>query len=119
MKILTIKPMAVGRVLGVLYAIYGVGYAIYAVASRVQEIIVPFGFVAPVFHANLNVHLQLDSGPLWRIVLLLWSIASLALSGWITGFIGTLCFNLISKRLGGIEASSFVEESSQAATVER
>ena len=68
----------------------------------------PLGIVAPLITLNINLHLPRPSGLALGAAYLVATVLCYAVSGWLTGAAGTLCFNWVAKWMGGIDAK-FVE----------
>jgi hypothetical protein len=58
----------------------------------------------PLFHLNLNFNLARSSGAFYNIFLCAAAVLSYAVTGWITGALTAVCFNVIAKQMGGIDA---------------
>jgi hypothetical protein len=76
---------------------------VYAL-STAEFLTLPFGILAPLFHLNLNFNLARSGGVFYNILLCTAAVLSYALTGWITGAFAALCFNIIAKLIGGIDA---------------
>ena len=104
MRILSVRVAPVARVLAIAYAVFGlVAFAQYAVGSA-DSLTLPFGLLLPLFHLNLNFSLPRSSDLIWNVFFCLAAVLSYTLTGWITGAVSAMCFNLICKQTGGIEA---------------
>jgi hypothetical protein len=104
MRIIGIRIEPFARVLAITYSIFGlVTYLFFAVKSA-DSLTLPFGILAPLVDFSVNLHLPRSSGVFYNIFLCIAAILSFALSGWITGAAGALCFNAIAKEIGGIDA---------------
>jgi hypothetical protein len=107
MRIISVRVAPVARVLAIAYAVFGLSaFVVYAVGGA-GSLTLPLGVLAPVFHLNLNFNLARSSGVLYNIFLCVAAVLSYAATGWITGAVGALCFNVISKQTGGIDAKYF------------
>jgi hypothetical protein len=96
------RPVA--KVLAIVYAVFGLGaFVIYAVSSA-QFLTLPFGVLAPLFHLNLNLNLARSGGVLYNTFLGVAAVLSYALTGWITGAVSAVLFNVIARQTGGIDA---------------
>jgi hypothetical protein len=104
MRIISVRVEPVARVLAIAYAVFGLSaFLTYAVSSA-ETLTLPFGVLAPLFHLNLNVNLARSNGVLYNIFLCVAGILSYALTGWITGAVAAVCFNVVAKYTGGIDA---------------
>jgi hypothetical protein len=104
MRIISVRVAPVARVLAIAYAVFGLSaFVVYAVGSA-EFLTLPFGVMAPLFHLNLNLNLARSGGVLYNIFLCMTAVLSYALTGWITGVVAAVCFNIIAKQTGGIDA---------------
>ena len=104
MRIVSIRVAPVARALAIAYAVFGLfAFVVYAVGSA-EFLTLPFGILAPLFHLNVNFNLARSGGVLYNIFLCVAAVLSYALTGWITGVIAAVCFNVIAKQTGGIDA---------------
>ncbi|HKS76163.1 MAG TPA: hypothetical protein VJQ82_23325 [Terriglobales bacterium] len=104
MRIISVRVAPVVRVLAIAYAVFGVvAFLLYAVSSA-EALTLPFGLVAPLFHLNVNLSLPRSSGVLYNAFLCIAAILSYSLTGAITGVGAAVCFNVIAKQTGGIDA---------------
>ncbi len=117
-RIVSIDPAGVAKILALIYgalAVLGsITLAIFGV-ERMTYISYPFGFVLPGFHFNLNLNLLLPENPLGRSIMFLAFVPAYAVTGWLSGYLAALCFNL-ARRVGGISATLVqVQEQDQGA----
>lgn len=90
--------------MAIAYSIFGLAaFFMYAV-SGAPFLTLPFGVLAPLFHLNLNFNLAHAEGLSYNAFLCVAAVLSYALTGWITGAAATICFNIIAKQTGGIDA---------------
>lgn len=96
------------NVLALVYGLVGiVVFANYEMGTS-QSLTLPVGIVAPFLNLNLNVNLarslerpgDLAYGALFCAA----AVLSYALTGWLTGLVAALCFNVFAKWTGGIDA---------------
>ena len=105
MRIISVRVEPVARVLAIVYAVFGLSaFLLYAVAPGVRFLTLPFGVLAPLFHLNLNVNLARSSDVFYNIFLCVAAVLSYSLTGWITGAFAAVCFNVVAKLTGGIDA---------------
>jgi hypothetical protein len=117
MRIISVGVEPVARVLAIGYSVCGLGsFLFYAVSSSGEVFTLPVGVLAPLFHLNLNLNLPRSSGVLYNTFLGVAAVLSYALTGWITGAAAALCFNVIAKQVGGIDAKyvSVINDNEQA-----
>ncbi|MGD0799970.1 MAG: hypothetical protein ABR906_01510 [Terracidiphilus sp.] len=104
MRIISVRFEPVARVMSVVYAFLGViGFCQFAF-SDAEYLTLPIGVVAPLIYLNFNLKLQRSTNIAYNLFLCLAEIIAYAISGWITGAAAALCFNLVAKRMGGIDA---------------
>ena len=93
--------------MAIAYAVFGlVAFLLFAVKGD-QYLTLPFGVVAPLVHLNLNFNLERSTGLFYNIFLCVAAVVSYSRTGWVTGALGTLLFNVIGKHIGGIDAKYF------------
>jgi hypothetical protein len=108
MRRVSVSPGPVALVLSIVYAVFGIGSFLIFTFTDAPFLTLPIGFVATLIDFSINLHLP-RTNSLGFIVL--YAIAApliYALTGAITGGVGTLCFNFIAKQLDGIPAK-FIE----------
>lgn len=104
MRIISIRVEPVARIFAGAYAFFGLlAFFLYAVA-KTGSLTLPFGVLAPLVQLSLNLHLGGSNGVAYNIFLCIAAVFSYAFSGWVTGLALALCFNLIAKQAGGIDA---------------
>jgi hypothetical protein len=104
MRITSVRVSPVARILGIVYAVFGLGaFVTYAVSSA-RYLTLPFGVLAPLFHLNLNLNLARAGGVLYNTFLGVAAVLSYALTGWVTGTVAAVLFNVTAKLTGGIDA---------------
>lgn len=104
MRIISIRVEPTARVLAIAYAVFGLSaFVVYAVGGA-GFLTLPFGVLLPLFHLNLNFNLARSSGLLYNVFLCAAAVLSYALTGWMTGVLVAVCFNVIAKLTGGIDA---------------
>ena len=104
MRIVSVKPVPVGFIFAIVYAIFGfVNFLLFAFSSP-PTITLPVGIIMGIFHLNLDFHLARSADLIANAFDCIGSILSFALTGWITGITVVLSFNLIAKKIGGIDA---------------
>jgi hypothetical protein len=104
MRIISIRWQSVARILAIIYAVFGLGIFFLFAFTDAPYLTLPFGILGPLFHLNLNVNLARSSDLLSNAFYGFAGIVAYALTGWITGAAIALCFNVIAKAMGGIDA---------------
>jgi hypothetical protein len=108
MRIISVRVAPVARILAIAYAVFGLGAFLVYTFGRGESLTLPFGVLAPLFHLNLNLNLGRSSDVLYNMFLCVSSLLSYGLTGWITGAVAAVCFNVIAKHTGGIDAKYVV-----------
>ena len=104
MRIISVSPGPVALVLSLIYAVFGcVVFFIYAFTDA-PFLILPIGFLAPLIDFSFNLHLPRTNSLGFNLLYGGAALLTFALTGAITGGVGTFCFNLIAEKLGGIPA---------------
>ena len=96
------------NVLALVYGLAGIVlFANYEMGTS-QSLTLPVGIVAPFLNLNLNVNLARSlerPGDLaYGVLFCAAAVLSYALTGWLTGLVAALCFNVFAKWTGGIDA---------------
>jgi ABC-type phosphate/phosphonate transport system permease subunit len=120
MRIISVRPEPVAKILTVVYAVFGLLSWLTFAFTGADRLTIPFGFIAPLFNLNLNLHLGRTGSVLWNAFYCLVDVLCYAISGWITGAIFASAFNFVAKRMGGVEAKYFevLEESKLTADLQ-
>lgn len=108
MRIVSVSPGSVALVLSLVYGVFGIGDFLFFAFTNAQDLTLPIGFVAPLLYLSFNLHLPRTTSIGFNLLYVVAALLAWALTGAITGEVGTLCFNLIAKQLGGIPAK-FIE----------
>jgi hypothetical protein len=117
MRIVSVKVEPVARILAIAYAFFGIcAFITYAFGSS-DYLTLPVGVLAPLFRLNLNLNLGRAGGLFYNIFLGVAALLSYALTGWITGGVLATFFNVIARRIGGIDAK-FVSVANEEAPAE-
>jgi hypothetical protein len=104
MRIVSVSPGPVALVLSIVYAFFGIGSFFVFAFTDAPNLTLPIGFDASLLHLNINLNLPRTNSIGFTLLYAVAAPLTFALSGAITGGVGTLCFNLIAKQLGGIPA---------------
>jgi len=110
MKILSLRVAPFARVLAVIYAVVGLTMVPVLLVTGAKEMILPIGILAPLVRLNLNLHMALPSHFLTGLSSAVAASVCYAFTGWLTGAVAVLAFNLIAGRMGGIEVSEWVKD---------
>jgi hypothetical protein len=118
MKIVALRTEPIARVFAIIYGVFGFITWLAFAFSNANCITLPFGIIGPMVHFNLSLNLMRSTDLLYNFLLLIGSIVSFALTGWITAAAGVLCFNVIAQQRGGIPADfiSLREDTGAAGT---
>jgi len=104
MRIISVEARPVALVLSIAYGVLGLSTFVVYVVGHDEKFTLPLGVVLPLFHLNINFTLVRSSDLFSNAFLCLCAVSSYAVTGWITGLVSTLGFNLIAARIGGIDA---------------
>jgi hypothetical protein len=104
MRILGVRWEPVARVIAVVYGLFGVGAFCLSEFTRASQLTLPLGILAPVIHLNFNFNVPRPSGVLSGLLAGAAEILAYAVTGWIAGAATALCFNIVCRQLGGIDA---------------
>jgi hypothetical protein len=104
MKIVRLRIRPISQTLAFIYAAFGLLFCISFWLSGVEYMTLPVGVVGPLLHVNLNFNFQKSPVFSYNALLLLGSIVSYALTGWLTAAVAVTCFNIVAKLKGGINA---------------
>lgn len=104
MRIISIRVEPVARVLAIAYSFFGLVAFIVFAAGSAEALTLPFGVLAPLFQLNVNLNLPRSGGILYNIFSCAAAVLSYSVTGWITGAAAAICFNVIAKWRGGIDA---------------
>jgi hypothetical protein len=104
MRILGVRWEPVARVVAIIYGLFGVGAFCVSEFTRAPQLTLPLGILAPVIHLNFNLNVPRPSGVLSGLLAGAAEILAYAVTGWITGATTAICFNIVCKQVGGIDA---------------
>ena len=117
MRIASIRISPVARIPAITYAAFGlIAFAGFAVGKS-QYLTLPFGFVMPLVHLNVNFNLERSSNLLSNFFICIASILLWSATGAVTGAVAAMCFNLVSKWTGGIDAKYVSLSTSEGPTL--
>lgn len=104
MKIIALKVQPIARTVALIYAAFGLVFWITFLVSNVDYISLPVGIIPPLLHLNFNFQFHRSTDLAYNAMLLLGSIVSHALTGWLTAAAAVICFNVVARWRGGIDA---------------
>ena len=106
MRIIAIRLRPACIAFSCLYAVAGLLVFIqYCFLEEVQQFTFPIGIIVfPFVHFNINLNIPRSMTAAEPVVYAIAATVAYALSGCITGFVGTQLFNLIAGLMGGIDA---------------
>jgi hypothetical protein len=114
MRIIALRVGPVARVLAIIYGVLGILYVPSVLLMGAKEMTLPVGIAAPLVYLNFNLHLPVPSHFLSGILSVLAACVCYTVTGWLTGTAAVLVFNLVARRMGGIDASVIVSKLSPA-----
>jgi len=104
MKIVALRIQPIARVVSAIYAIFGATFWITYCFSKAQDLTLPVGIVAPMVNFSINFHFHRTTDVLYNLMFFLGSVASYALTGWLTAMVLIISLNIAAKWKGGIDA---------------
>jgi hypothetical protein len=105
MRIIAIRVRPICIVFSGLYALVGLGaYVQYCFLEEMQQFTIPVGIIAPFVHFNINLNLPRSMTASATVVYAIAAVFAYAVSGCISGLVGTYLFNFIAGLTGGIDA---------------
>jgi hypothetical protein len=114
MKIISIKWKPLALIFSIIYAAFGFLCFLQFEYTDMEYLTMPVGFVAFLVHLNFNFNLQRPNSIFLMFAYGIGSIVSFAITGWISGGIAALGFNLVAKLTGGVDAE-FVDVADELA----
>jgi hypothetical protein len=103
MKIMALRIQPIAKVMAGIYAIFGVSFWVSYCVGKAPYLTLPVGLVGPMVHFGFNFHFQRTTDIAYNVLLFLASVASYALTGWLTALVLVICFNLAARLKGGID----------------
>ena len=105
MRIIAIRVRPVCVVFSCLYAVVGLlAYIQYCFLEEMQQLFLPIGIIAPFVHFTFYLILPKSMTASAPIVYAIATVFVYAVSGCISGLVGTNLFNFIAGIMGGIDA---------------
>lgn len=110
MQIMSFRVGPPANIIAIIYGILGILTVPHALLVGASQITLPVGLIAPLVYLSFNLHVTTPTHFLSGMLYALAAGACFALSGWLTGAVAVLAFNLVASRIGGIEASVLIDE---------
>ena len=105
MRIIAIRVRPVCIAFSCLYAVVGLSSFIqYCFLEQMQQFTLPVGIIAPFVHFNINLNIPRSMTASAPLLYAIAAVVAYAVSGCISGLIGTYLFNFIARIMGGIDA---------------
>ncbi len=104
MRIISIRVEPVARILAIIYTLFGLSAFLLFRFTSSDYLTLPIGVVAPLIHLNVNLTLPRSDNFIANLILCVSAIVSYGVTGWLTGAAAAMCFNVVAKRMGGIDA---------------
>ncbi len=114
LKVTGIKIAPVARVFAILYFVFGLAYFFIVSLQHAERITFPLGILAPFIGFNINLSFIRFTDVPGAALQMICCLVTYSVTGWITGAVLILCFNLVAKQLGGLTAQCFSIESHHA-----
>jgi hypothetical protein len=104
-RIISIRVRPVCIASSCLYAIVGVlSFIQFCFLEGMQQFTFPVGIIAPFVYFTLNLKISRSTTASAPVVYVFAAALAFAVSGCITGLVGTYLFNFIARIMGGIDA---------------
>jgi hypothetical protein len=105
MRIIAIRVRPVCIAFSCLYAVVGLfAFIQYCFLEEMQQFTLPVGIIAPFVHFNINLNIPRSMTASAPVVYAIAAVFAYAVSGCISGLVGTYLFNFIAGIMGGIDA---------------
>jgi len=119
MRIISVRLEPVARIFSAIYGFLGIVCFFQFAFSDAEYLTMPIGIVAPLIYLNFNLKLQRSTNIVWSLFYCIAEIIAYAISGWITGAAAVICFNLVAKWMGGVDARfvSTIDDESAARSI--
>ena len=105
MRIIAIRVRPVCIAFSCLYSIVGLfAFIQYCFLEELQQFTFPVGIIAPFVHFNINLNVPRSMTTQAPVLYAIGAVLAYAVSGCISGFVGVCLFNLIARKMGGIDA---------------
>ncbi len=103
-RIVAVRWRSVAIVFSLIYALIGVGAFVWSTYNHAPEMFAPFGIIGPFTQFTYNVHLVRSDVLAWDFLLGALQTFAYAVSGWLSGAIFAIFFNIVLFLIGGIDA---------------
>lgn len=102
----SIKVEPVARLFAIAYAVFGAGAFLFFMLTQAAYLTLPVGVVGlfGLVHLNVNFNLPRPSSVPLSFLYGLGEVVAYGFTGWLTGAASALCFNLVARVRGGINA---------------
>jgi hypothetical protein len=104
-----VDSFSIAKYSSVLYVPTGLSYFEVVGFHNGQLVTVPLGFYFAFLHFTVNLHLPSPQSWSGISALVLFGIVAFAVTGWITGFVCALVYNLFARMFGGLRISVELE----------
>jgi len=105
MRIISIRVRPVCIAFSCLYAIAGLlNFIHYCFLEEMQQFTFPIGIIVPFVYLTFNLKIDRSMTASAPVVSMIAAVFAYAVSGCITGLVGTYIFNFIARIMGGIDA---------------
>jgi len=103
-RIVSVRWQSVAIAVSVIYGLIGVGWFVRTSLNHAPEMLAPFGVMAPFAQLTFNLHLVRSDVLKWNLLWGAIQTVAYATSGWLTGAIFAILFNVVIRLIGGIDA---------------
>jgi len=105
MRIIAIRVRPACIAFSCLYAVVGLlAFIQYCFLEEMQQFTFPIGIIAPFVHFNINLNIPRSMTNSEPFLYAIAAVFAYAVSGCISGLVGTYLFNFIAGLMGGIDA---------------
>jgi hypothetical protein len=95
-----VDMLSVARITAIYYCIVGWLGSLAFIFTDIDKVYAPLGFMIPVFGAKIDFTWARPNGPFGLFVTIVIVTALYAATGWLSGLVCGISYNLFSKRLG-------------------
>jgi len=107
-----LSPISLAKLFSVYYAFWGFVYGLTYMLTQKEAWHAPLGFWTLFLAAKLDITFHAQANTLSVIGLLFWAILCFGLTGWISGLIGAVIYNLCPSTFG-LQTYGVIEPESQ------
>jgi hypothetical protein len=105
MRIISIRLRPVCIAFSCCYAVVGLlSFTQYCFLQEMQQFTFPFGVIVPFVYLTFNLKISKSMTESAPVAYLIAAVFAYAVSGCVTGLVGTSLFNFIARIMGGIDA---------------